>query len=162
MCSALWGTATWKSRGVTIVTVPRNCPRARRRSANCSLEITRGTGAQYSWSAGPAASQDADGGTLVLRFLSRPGLLLAPVGGNPGQSAREQTLQVPDEVRVMSFHRAGGGGGTASSSMSSKSNSSKSSKSGAHRRLVHLAHYMCIALRPATMDRQAKSKSKSK
>lgn len=98
MCSALWGTdrpqTTWKYGRVTIVTSQGTELGARRRSANCSLEITRGTGAQYSWSAGPAASQDADGGTLVLRFLSRPGLLLAPVGGNPGQSAREQTLQV--------------------------------------------------------------------
>lgn len=42
----------------------------------------------------------------------------------------------------MSFHRAGGGGGTASSRMSSEGSSSKSSKSRAHRRLVHLAHYM--------------------
>lgn len=100
MCSALWGTdrphkqLEIRSMGGLPSSHPKELARTRRRSANCSLEITRGTGAQYSWSAGPAASQDADGGTLVLRFLSRPGLLLAPVGGNPGQRAREQTLQV--------------------------------------------------------------------
>lgn len=55
----------------------------------------------------------------------------------------------------MSFHQAGGGGGTASSRMRSNSSSSKSSKSSAHRRLVHLARYMCIVLRPAAIDRQS-------
>lgn len=74
--------------------------------------------------------------------------------GTLATKAREQTLQVLMSAcdGLPSSRRR------RQTSSRMRTGSSSSRKNSAHRTLVHLAPYMCIALRPATIDRQAKSK----